>query len=82
MYYRRVITLIAQPRLDINVQSFCQAHAPEIALEILACGNDHFQMGHRHLVPLLSSQSVSRGHEGFNLKRWYPEISGQCGSYE
>jgi hypothetical protein len=52
-----------QPRLEITVQSFRRPRALEIAFEILACGNSHFQMGHRHLASLLSSQSVSRGYQ-------------------
>jgi hypothetical protein len=52
-----------QPWLEITVHSFLRPSAFEIAFEILACVNSHIQMGHGHLASLLSSQSVSRGHQ-------------------
>jgi hypothetical protein len=66
-----------QSRLQITVQSFRRPRALEIAFEILACSNSHFQMGHLHLASLLSSQSVSRGHQVFNLKRYGDQFASR-----
>ena len=63
------ILKIPRSRLEITVHSFCRPWAVYIAFEVLACGNCHAHMGHGHLTPLLSSQSVSRGHQVFNLKQ-------------
>jgi hypothetical protein len=54
--------------LVVCVQMFNLPYALEIVFEILARGNSHVQMGHAHLAFLFNSQSVSRGHQVFNLK--------------
>jgi hypothetical protein len=57
-----------QPRLEITVHSVCRPLAVDIAFKVLACVNSHVHMGHGHLASFLSSQSVSHGHQVFNLK--------------
>jgi hypothetical protein len=64
------ILKIPRSRLEIPVHSFLRPRALEIAFEILAYGNSHFQMGHIHLASLLNGQSMSRGYQVFDLKRY------------
>ena len=63
--------------LVVCVQMLNLSYALEIAFEILACRNRHVQMGQAHLASLFNSQSVSRGHQVFDLKRYCCQSASQ-----